>query len=160
MQSRIHVSDGTSLLRLALTAELQRRLGASFSLIFAPIDLADLTAGQLHIVSESEESNRPSGRPWRAAEASGDAKDFSERTDPSIYACRGRDAFQLAGVVKGTRPKVRSLGDPLLLALRSSAVPWRTATPWVRGRSSERSQKTRAPWGKSPSSPRRELSLM
>ena len=44
-------------------------------------------------------SNRLPGQLWIAVKASGVAKDFSERADPSIYVCRGWDAFQLAGAV-------------------------------------------------------------
>ena len=62
-------------------------------------DLAELGADQLRIVSDSEESNRLLGRLGRAAQASGDSKDFSERADPVIFVCRGRGAFQLAGAV-------------------------------------------------------------
>ena len=65
----------------------------------APIDLAELRADQLNVVSDRGESNRLMGQLWRAAKASGDAEDFSERAAPSIHACRGWDAFQVAGAV-------------------------------------------------------------
>ena len=68
-------------------------------LIFAPSDLAELRAVQLHIVSDSEEYDRLLRQLWRAVKASGDARDFSERADPSIYVCRGWGAIQFAGAV-------------------------------------------------------------
>ena len=80
-------------------------------LIFAPNDLAKLRADQLHIVSDSEESNRLLGQLWTAVQASGDAKDFSKRANQSVYARRGWDAFQPAGAITADS-EVRSLGDP------------------------------------------------
>ena len=65
--------------------------------IFAPSDMAELRADQLHIVSGREEPSRLLGHLWRAVGASGGAKDFSERSGLPAYTCRGWDAFQLAG---------------------------------------------------------------
>ena len=67
--------------------------------IFARSDLAELAAGQLHIASDNGESNPSLGQLWRAVKASGHAKNFSERSDPSARICRRRGAFQLAGAV-------------------------------------------------------------
>ena len=42
-------------------------------------------------------AGRVLGHLWGAVEPSGDAKDFSERSDPSANICKGWDAFRLAG---------------------------------------------------------------
>ena len=68
-------------------------------LIFAPIDLAELEAGRLHIASDSAEPNRLFGQLWRAVKASGDVKYFSGRGNPPIFVRRRWGAFQLAGAV-------------------------------------------------------------
>ena len=48
------------------------------------------------------------GQLWRAAEASGGVKFFSERMDPSILACRGSDAVHLAGAVAVDSAEIRN----------------------------------------------------
>ena len=79
-------------------------------LLCFPSDLAELSGDQPHRVSDSEESNRLLGQLWRAAEATGDSMDFSERTDPSNFVCRGGGACQLGGAVTADSAGVPGFG--------------------------------------------------
>ena len=81
--------------------------------IFARSDLAELAAGQLHIACDTGEPNPFSGQPWRADKASGHAKNFSERSDPSALICGGRGAFQLAGAVAADSAESPEFGGSL-----------------------------------------------
>ena len=55
------------------------------------------------------------GQLWRGVKASGGAKNFSDRSDPSVYISRGRRAFQLAGAVAADSAESSEFG-------RSSSV--------------------------------------
>ena len=67
--------------------------------MFAPNDLAELAAEQLHIVSDNAALNRALGQLWRAAEASGELEDFSGRRNPSPPVRKGWGASPLANAV-------------------------------------------------------------
>ena len=79
-------------------------------LICALSDLAELRADQLHFVLELEESSRLHGRLWRAVRAAGDATDFRERSDSSIYIRKGWGAFQLAAAITADSAQGAELG--------------------------------------------------
>ena len=68
-------------------------------LIFAPGDLAGLGADQLHIISDSRDSNRPLGQLWRAVKASSDEEASMGRGDHSVFVSQGRGASKLAEAV-------------------------------------------------------------
>ena len=131
-------------------------------------DLAELGAAQLHIVSDSAEPNRLLGQVWTAVKASGDADDSSGRTDPSIYVCRGWDAFQPAGAVAadsaenselgGSSPRPDQAAELSLTRKAAELGLTRKECDSMGTRAKPSSSRAIAPLSKSPSSPRPELS--
>ena len=62
-------------------------------------DLCSRRFGRAGSWADHEESNRLLGQLWWGVKAFGGVKNFSDRSDPSVYIRRGRRAFQLAGAV-------------------------------------------------------------